>query len=90
MNQNSQYHVSDKSGTGRLWTVLWKRAVPAFAAAALMVGLAGCSLDDLLMPIGGDIPFEQSQTTPPEMGAVDNATTVPDDASFGEPDDRPL
>lgn len=49
----------------------------AVMAVSLVSGLTGCALDDLVMPIGGDIPFEQEQTTPPEMGAVDNNPRIP-------------
>ena len=47
---------------------------------ALILGLTGCALDDALAPFGiGDVPFEQGQTAPTDMGAVDNPMTVPDE-----------
>jgi hypothetical protein len=86
MNQDSRNHTFPKHGSSRLW----KRIALGAAAILLMMGITGCALDDILTPVGGDIPFEQEQTTPPEMGSVDNAPTVPDDSSFDNVDDRPL
>ena len=58
---------------------LWKRMVLVAMGAALIVGLMGCSLDDILTPFGsGEVPFEQEKTAPTDMGAVDNPLTVPD------------
>lgn len=47
----------------------------------MVLGTTGCALDDLLAPFAGDIPFEQDETKPSEMGAVDNIPTVPEDDS---------
>ena len=59
-----------------------KRMGSAFAILlALVIGSTGCALDDLLAPFAGDIPFEQDETMPSEMGAVDNIPTVPEDDS---------
>ena len=89
MNQNRRYHTSGEYGIDRFLRVVRKGAA-LLAVAALTVGMTGCSLDDILMPIGGEIPFEQEQTTPPEAGAVDNVPTVPGDLSFDDLDNRPL
>ena len=86
MNQDSRNHTFPKHGSSRLW----KPIALGVTATLLLMGLTGCALDDILMPVGGDIPFEQEYTTPPEMGSVDNAPTVPDDSSFDNVDDRPL
>jgi hypothetical protein len=90
MNQHSGCGLPNVAGAGRLWTAVWKRAVLAIVAVAMVIGFAACSLDDLLMPIGGDIPFEQETTTPPEMGAVDNIPTVPEDPGCDDVDFRPF
>ena len=63
-----------------LWNRLWKRIAMAAVGTALVIGLAGCSLDDVLTPFGNwEIPFEQEQIAPTDMGAVDNPLTVPDE-----------
>jgi hypothetical protein len=63
-----------------LWNRLWKRASLGVVVAVLIVGLTGCSLDDVLAPFGNwEIPFEQGETTPTDMGVVDNPLTVPDE-----------
>ena len=63
-----------------LWNRLWKRTALAAVVTALVVGLAGCSLGDVLAPFGNwEIPFEQEPTAPTDMGAVDNPLTVPDE-----------
>lgn len=70
---------------------LWKRIAVATLAAVLVLGLMGCTVDDVLSPFGvGDIPFEEEQTTPPDMGAVDDRPTVPNDEDFDDIDFRPL
>lgn len=79
----NSYHTSKEPGRNRLWAVLWKGTALAVIGMALFVGIAGCSLDDIVMPVGGDIPFEENITTKPDMGAVDDVPTVPnDDFSF--------
>lgn len=90
MNQHSGCGFSNKPGASCLWAVLWKRVVLTIIAMALAIGLAGCSVDDLLPPIGGDIPFEQETTTPSEMGAVDNVPTVPEDPGCDDVEFRPF
>lgn len=90
MNQVCSDHTSKDSGINRLWVAVQKGTALVAIAVALIIGMTGCSLDDILLPIGGDIPFEQEYTTPTEMGSVDNAPTVPDGSSFDNVDDRPL
>ena len=90
MNRDSRYHISNESCSSGLWATLRKRIALTVVASALMIGMAGCSLDDVMMPIGGEIPFEKETTAPSEMGVVDNAPTVPRDGAFGNIDDRPL
>ncbi len=63
---------------GRFWQALVKMAALVMIVAVLAVGSAGCELDDLQTPFAGDIPFDQKQTVPPDMGVVDNTPTVPD------------
>lgn len=91
MNRDSRFGSSNKTAMVRPWVTVWKRTALAVIAAALVVGLVGCSLDDLLTPVGGDIPFEKESTTPPEMGAVDNIPTVPEDISnYDDAEFRPF
>ena len=72
---------SGDHSAGCFLPVLWKRGVLAAILLALVIGSTGCALDDLLAPFAGDIPFEQDETMPSEMGAVDNIPTVPEDDS---------
>lgn len=81
MNRDGRYGLSNKTAVARPWATVWKRSVLLVIAVVLVVGLAGCSLEDLLPFGGGDIPFEKEPITPPEMGAVDNIPTVPEDIS---------
>ena len=90
MNQNSTNAVSQEHGVDRLPASLWKRVVLAVLAAILVIGITGCTLDDLSSTFNGDVPFGQEQTTLPDMGAVDNTPTVADDAAFDDLDSRPL
>ena len=63
-----------------LWKSFRKWIALAVVGAALVLGLTGCALDDALAPLGiGDIPFDQEETAPTDMGAVDNPMTVPDE-----------
>ena len=90
MKQNSTNEFSQERGKGRLLTHLWKRLALAATAVIMVIGIAGCALDDLTSGAGGDVPFEQEQTTPREMDVLDNVPTVPDDAAFDDFDSRPL
>lgn len=85
MNQSIRQGSSNKPVAA-----VWKRIAIVTIVAALVVGFAGCAMDDLLAPFVGDVPFEQQQETPPEMGAVDNTPTVPDDDDFDNVDLRPF
>lgn len=89
MNQDGRFGFSKGLGNNRSRSVSFrKKAALVAASATLALVLMGCTLDDLLTPFGsGDIPFEQEQTTPTDIGAVDNSPTVPDDDSFIDADD---
>lgn len=77
MRQNNRQCFSHRDSS--TWDRMWKRMVLVVMGAALMIGLMGCSLDDILTPFdSGEIPFEQGETAPTDMGAVDNPLTVPD------------
>lgn len=84
MNKNFRHGSSEDCSKGRFWMAVWKRTALMVIVVALVIGFAGCSLDDLMTPFTGDIPFEQEQTKPTDIGAVDNTPTVPnDDAPLG-------
>lgn len=90
MNQNSKNSVcGERSMPHRLIGIL-KGLTAAVLAVLMVIGTTGCALDDLTSFFTGDVPFEQEQTTPPEMGAVDNRPTVADDAAFDGIDSNPL
>lgn len=90
MNQDSRNGSTQERGIGRLLAHLWKLMNLAVIAAIIVIGVSGCALDDLSSTFSGDVPFEQEQTQSPEMGAVDNAPTVADDAAFDDIGLRPL
>ena len=91
MNRNSRYRHVKETGTGRSRAALWKRMALTLTMVALVIGLLGCSLDDLLTPFSGDIPFEQEPTKSSDMGAVDNTPTVPNvDRPLDDTDFHPL
>ena len=90
MKRDSRYHMTNESGNSGLWTSLLKGIGLTVVGLVLTICMAGCSLDDVLMPIGGEIPFEEATTAPSEMGVVDDVHTIPRDEAFGDIDDRPL
>lgn len=91
MSQDTRYEATETHCKKCFCSILWKRAALAVITLALLLGSAGCALDDLMTPFAGDIPFEQETTAPSEIGAVDNTPTVPeDDSSFGDIDFRPF
>ena len=90
MNHNSRNEVSQERGTGRLLASRWKRVVLAALVLIMVIGSAGCALEDLTSGFGGDVPFDQEQTKSSEIGALEDTPTVPDDAVFGDFDSRPL
>ena len=58
----------------------WKRLALGVTAGIFAMTLMGCSVDDVFAPFQfSDIPFDQEQTAPTDMGAVDNPLTVPVD-----------
>lgn len=64
---------------------LWKRWAVAVIACVLTIGLMGCSLDDILSPLNfGDIPFEEQQNAPTDMGVVDDRPSIPEDVDFDD------
>lgn len=63
---------------------LWKRVSVALIAGVLTIALMGCSLDDLFSSFNlNDLPFEE-ETTPTDMGVVDDRPVIPDDANFDD------
>lgn len=81
MAMNRKNRSSKEYSAGCFLLAWCKRAALTVIAVALVLGTTGCALDDLLAPFAGDIPFEQDETKPSEMGAVDNIPTVPEDDS---------
>ena len=46
----------------------------ALIAGVLVIGLMGCSVDDIFSNFNvGDVPFEEEHTSPTDMGVVDKA-----------------
>ena len=90
MNRIFKYHTFKESGISRLWVTVRRIMALTAVVFVLTVGMTACSLDDLLMPMGGEIPYEQQQTTPPDAGWADRTPTVPDDSSFDDNDFRPV
>ena len=93
MSRNRKLGVLKPPQTTRTHSVtLWKKAALCTVSVALVLGLMGCDLNDLLTPFGGgEIPFEQTKpTSQRDMGAVDNIPTVPDHDSFLDNDDFPI
>lgn len=91
MNRNSRYGFSKKTGIDRPQRIHWKRVLLVGMVVILLIGLMGCSMDDLLTPFTGDIPFEPESTAPSEMGSVDDTPTVPEfDGPLGDVDFAPL
>lgn len=90
MNQDSRNGLSRGRGMGRFLTHLWKRVTLTVIAAIMVLAVTGCDVDDYPSAYAGDVPFEQGQTPPSEMGALDDTLTVPDDAAFDNLELRPL
>lgn len=92
MKQNSKKHFPEEPGMSRpCGQTLWKGVALVAVGAALILGLTGCDLNEVLMPFGaGDIPFEQYHTAPTDMGAVDDQPRVPNDDDFDSGDFRPF
>ena len=68
----------------RIWFTA-KRWMVAVVACVLTIGLVGCSLDDVFSPLNfDDIPFEEQQTAPTDLGVVDNRPGIPEDPDFDD------
>ena len=51
-------------------------------AVTLLISTCGCAPEDILPPLNGDIPFEQSQNTADDMEDMEKPLTEPDENAF--------
>lgn len=91
MDRTIRHELPEELHKSHLSPMWWKRIALAVITMAMAVAFAGCSVEDLVTPFAGDIPFEQELTVPADLGAVDNIPTVPEsDDSLGDSNFRPF
>ena len=64
---------------------VWRRLAVALLAGILAFGLMGCSVEDIFSGFNiGDVPFENPQNAPTDMGVVDDRPGIPEDPDFDD------